>query len=65
MAAAEERGWSWQKQSRRAIERDEEAIAKWFGGVAADRKGAWAKRAWIVFEDESGITAVGRPRFVR
>ena len=24
-----ERGWSWQKPARRAVERDEEAIAKW------------------------------------
>ena len=50
-------GWSRQRPARRAIERDDEAIARW---VAEEwpriKGGARRRRAWIVFQDESGVS---------
>ena len=50
-------GWSRQRPARRAVERDDEAIATWVKrGVAADKKSARRRGAWIVFQDESGFS---------
>ena len=48
-------GWSRQRPARRALERDEEAIATW---VARNGRAKSARRrgAWIVFQDESGFS---------
>ena len=50
-------GWSRQRPARRAVERDDEAIARWVADrLAAHKKGARRRRAWIVFQDESGVS---------
>ncbi|WP_443732491.1 IS630 family transposase [Streptomyces coriariae] len=54
-------GWSWQSPSRRALERDEHAVAVEEGRVAAGGSTAAALGAWIVFEDEAGF-AMTPPR---
>ena len=49
-------GFTPQKPKRRAIERDEEAIARWIRkGLAADQKKARRRQAHLVFADESGF----------
>ncbi|WP_457756420.1 IS630 family transposase [Streptomyces mirabilis] len=48
-------GWSWQQPTRRAIERDDDAVELWKkGGLAAGKSTAAACDGWIVFEDEAG-----------
>ena len=50
-------GWSRQRPARRAVERDDEAIATWVNtGSAAHKKSARRRGAWIVFQDESGFS---------
>ncbi|WP_162794734.1 IS630 family transposase [Nonomuraea lactucae] len=48
-------GWSWQPPSRRAAERDEQAIAAWKDEQWPIIKG-WRRKqgAWLCFEDEAG-----------
>lgn len=49
-------GWSWQTPARRALERDEDAVALVEEGrVAAGGTTAAALGAWLVFEDEAGF----------
>jgi hypothetical protein len=51
-----ELGWTPQMPSRRATQRDEEAIQRWRTGVWPDlRKRARRERRVLVFEDESGF----------
>ncbi len=54
-------GWSRQRPARRAVERDDEAIAD-LGqtGLATHKKSARRRGAWIVFEDESGSSSAGK-----
>ncbi|MET9915410.1 IS630 family transposase [Streptomyces sp. NPDC006476] len=49
-------GWSWQQPTRRAIERDDEAVEVWKKETswAAGKSTAAERGAWIVFEDEAG-----------
>ncbi|WP_455567403.1 IS630 family transposase [Streptomyces anandii] len=48
-------GWSWQQPTRRAIERDDDAVEGMEEGDLAAGKSIAAERgAWIVFEDEAG-----------
>ncbi|WP_436846685.1 IS630 family transposase [Streptomyces massasporeus] len=48
-------GWSWQQPTRRAIERDDDAVEVWKkGDLAAGKSTAAERGAWIVFEDEAG-----------
>ncbi|WP_435799774.1 IS630 family transposase [Streptomyces goshikiensis] len=49
-------GWSHQVPARRAVERDETAVALGEGHVAARGNTAAALGAWIVFEDEAGFS---------
>jgi hypothetical protein len=50
-------GWTVQRPERRALERDEAAIARW---VKTDwpriRQNARRRGAWIVFLDQSGVS---------
>ena len=49
-------GWSVQRPARQARERDEAAIQRWRRQrLAAGKKNARRRRAWLVFEDESGL----------
>jgi hypothetical protein len=49
--------WSRQRPARRAIERDDEAIATWVKQEwPRIKKGARRRGAWIVFQDESGFS---------
>jgi transposase len=48
--------WSVQRPGRQAQERDEAAIAMEADPVAAGKKNARRRRAWLVFEDESGLS---------
>ncbi|WP_443735435.1 IS630 family transposase [Streptomyces flavotricini] len=48
-------GWSPQVPAHRAVERDEQAVARWpDGAVVTGKRTAQLLGAWIVFEDEAG-----------
>ncbi|WP_455583808.1 IS630 family transposase [Kitasatospora cineracea] len=47
-------GWSWQQPARRAIERDDGAVEVWREDLAAGKRIAAERNAWLVFEDEAG-----------
>ncbi|WP_442818399.1 IS630 family transposase [Streptomyces sp. NBC_01237] len=49
-------GWSCQVPARRAMERDDDAVAVGQGGVALRGRLAAARGAWLVFEDEAGFS---------
>ena len=49
-------GWSRQRPARRAVERDDEAIATWVKQDWPRIKSARRRGAWIVFQDESGFS---------
>ena len=52
-------GFSYQKPQKRAVERDEQAIARWVArDLAADKKNAARKRAHLIFLDESGFSLI-------
>jgi transposase len=48
--------WSLQRPARRARERDERAIRQWVRQRWPTVKNARRQRAWLVFEDESGLS---------
>jgi hypothetical protein len=45
-------GWTCQVPARRAVERDEQAVADWVKRTWPQVEGD----AWLVFEDEAGFT---------
>ena len=55
-------GWSWQKPERRAIERDEAAIARWTREAWPRIKKAAGRGAHLVFVAESGFLLIPKIR---
>ena len=49
-----ELGWTRQRPARRAVERDEEAIARWIKQDWPRVKSARRRGGWLIFQDESG-----------
>ncbi|MER5218153.1 IS630 family transposase [Streptomyces sp. NPDC002838] len=49
-------GWTCQVPARRAIERDEAAVAGWVKETWPQVEGPWRLGAWLVFEDEAGFS---------
>jgi hypothetical protein len=50
-------GWSKQRPARRAVERNDEAIATWVKEQwPRIRKAPGRRGAWIIFQDESGFS---------
>ena len=48
--------WSRQRPARRAVECDDEAIANWVKHDWPRIKNARRRKAWICFQDESGVS---------
>ena len=48
--------WSLQRPARQARERDDRAIRQWRATRWPAVKNARRQRAWLVFEDESGVS---------
>ncbi|WP_436850890.1 IS630 family transposase [Streptomyces avermitilis] len=49
-------GWSCRQPARRAVERNDAAVAGWIKDVAVGKATAAALGAWLVFEDEAAVS---------